>query len=163
MERRTFIRALIGVSIGIPIAVEGITFSTLFYERLVGSEQSDRDGSGVGVGDELLAASSPTDTITEMNLTAASESEWTFTLSVAVENTAEDPYRLKIGPVSLGDGSTVGETVSSGTLDPGASTTVTGEWTVPSNAVVDGIWVGGKTGSTSKTELVHLEHVEPPT
>lgn len=162
MERRTYIRALIGVSIGIPIAVEGITFSTLFYERLLGREHSDGDGSGAGVGDELLEATDPTERITEMRLTAETENEWLFTVSVEIENTTDDPYRLKIGPVSLGDGSTVGEAVSSGTIEAGDSTTVTGEWRIPSGSAVDAIWVGGKSGSRSTTELVPLARVEKP-
>lgn len=164
MERRNFIRALIAVTIGIPIAVEGVTFSTLFYERLTGQEgEQERPAEEViSEGEELLPGTQPADTVSDIAVVDSSDTEWTYTLEVAVENTADEPYQLKVGPLSMTDGSTVGDTISSGTIEPGASTTVAGEWTIPSGSTVDAIWVGGKVGSAdSVTELVPIERVEP--
>ena len=164
MERRNFIRALIAVAIGVPVAIEVVTFSRLFTEGLFGEGSGGEkpNGGGVDVGGDLLPATDATDTIAQMGLEAASESEWTFSMAVEVENTTDQPYRLKIGPVSLGDGSTVGETVSTGEMDPGASTTLRGEWSVPSGSRVEAIWAGGKTGEDTVTERVRLAPVEPP-
>lgn len=165
MERRNFIRALIAVTIGVPIAIEGVTFSKLFYERLVGSEPAPRrpEDGGIGVGDQLLPATDPTETIAELSLEGAGESEWRFRLVVDVENTAETTYRLKVGPLSLTDGSTVGETVSTGVLQAGESTTVEGEWLVPRGSDVEAVWVGGSTGDEHVTERVVLEPLDQPT
>jgi hypothetical protein len=164
MERRNFIRALIAVAIGVPIAVEGVTFSRLFYERLFGEGGGGTRAAGerVGTGEDLLPKTDARDTITDMSLEASGESEWTFRLVVEVENTADEPYRLKIGPVSLTDGSTVGETVSTGDLDPGATITITGEWQVPRGADVEAVWAGGRTGSDNVTERVLLAPVDAP-
>jgi hypothetical protein len=164
MERRNFIRALIAVAIGVPIAVEGVTFSRLFYQRLTGAEPSHErpTGEGVEVGEDLLPATDAAETVTEMTLEAASETEWTFRMVVDVANPTEQTYRLKLGPVSLGDGSTVGETISTGEMAPAGSTTLSGEWTVPSGSTVTGIWAGGKTGEDSVTERVLLAPIEEP-
>jgi hypothetical protein len=162
MERRNFIRALIAVAIGVPIAVEGATFSKLFYERLVGSGGQSESEGGVDVGGELLPGSPAADTIAEMSMEATSETEWRFRLVVEIENTAQEPYRLKLGPLSLADDSTVGETISSGDIPPGKTATMNGEWTLSSGSIVEGIWAGGKTGSESVTERVPLARVEPP-
>lgn len=164
MERRNFIRALIAVAIGVPIAIEAVTFSRLFTEGLFGEGSGGEmpNGEGVDVGEDLLPETDANDTIALMTLEATSESEWTFRMDVDVENTTEQSYRLKIGPVSLVDGSTVGETVSTGEMEPGASTTLQGEWSVPSGSRVEAIWAGGKTGEDSVTERVRLAPVEPP-
>ena len=164
MERRNFIRALIAVTIGIPIAVEGVTFSTLFYERLTGKTgtQERPDEDVVNQGEELLPGTEPTETVTSISVAETSETEWTYTLEVAIENPTEEPYRLKLGPLSMTDDSTIGDTVSSESVDPGGSTTFAAEWTIPSEATVDAIWVGGKLGTAdSVTELVPVERVEP--
>ncbi len=164
MERRNFIRALIAVAIGVPVAIEAVTFSRLFSAGLFGEGSGGEmpDGEGVDVGEDLLPETDAGDTISRMSLEATGETEWTFQLVVDVENTTEQVYRLKIGPVSLGDGSTVGETVSTGEMEPGASTTLRGEWSVASGSRVEAIWAGGKTGSDNVTERVRLAPVEPP-
>lgn len=164
MERRNFVRALIAVAIGVPIVVEGVTFSNLFYKRLFGegSEGTRAEGEGVGTGEELLPETGPTETITEMGIAARGEDEWAFTMTVEVTNTAEEPYRLKLGPVSLTDGSTVGETVSTGDIEPGSSTTLSETWSIPAGSDVEAVWAGGRTGSDSVVERVLLARVEPP-
>lgn len=164
MERRNFIRALIAVTIGIPIVVEGVTFSTLFYERFSGEKRTQErpDEAVVNEGEELLPGTEPGETVTSISVVETSETEWTYRLEVEIENQTEEPYRLKVGPLSMTDDSTIGDTVSSGNVEPGRSTTFAAEWTIPAEATVDAIWVGGKLGTAeSVTELVPVERVEP--
>lgn len=164
MERRNFIRGLIAVAIGVPIAIEGVTFGSLFFEGLFGTEEETSQSAedGVGVGDELLPATGPAERITQLTLEEGSGDEWMFTIQVEVENTADVPYRLKLGPITLARDSEVGETVSSGDIPPGETKTLQGTWSVPADSTVRGIWAGGRTESDSVVELVPLSGIDEP-
>ena len=160
MERRNFIRALIAVAIGIPIAVEGTTFYKLFRERLSGSERpEDGDGTGVGTGDDLLPETAQSETVTALERTESGE-DAVFRLALDITNTGEEPYRLKVGPLVLADGSRVEGTTSTGEIPSGETATLEAEWTTESGSRVTGVWAGAHSGSDSVTREVDLASTE---
>lgn len=143
MERRNLIRLLVGLGLGIPIAVEAIT-----YGGLIGSKLSDRtdgqadggtrsdgtdpgsvtsegqDGDPVEVGDDILPATPQSDTVTEA--TIESGDPRTFRLRIAVENTEEEHYELQTSALTMEDGTTIPGGGRTGQIPPGGRTTLSG-------------------------------------
>lgn len=144
VSRRRLIRLLVGLGVGVPVLVEGTTVLRLITSRLFGGGDGSGDGasatgtatpterSAVGVGDELLAATAPTDTVHESYIRVR-DSGWEFILTVGVENTTEVPCALRLGDVRT----TADEAVSGGgataRIPPGESATVTGRWLLAEN------------------------------
>lgn len=156
MKRRTLVRLLIGLGIGIPILVEGLTFLGLIERRLFGEDGRSDDGMTatptrrVGVGDELLPGTPQPETVRELLIIAAGDT-WQFTMSVAVENTGEVPYELRLGEVTLSDGTTVQGGGSTGQIPSGEQGTAAAQWSIPS-------------GSTPRTvEVIGTAYGESPT
>ena len=141
MERRTLVRLLVGLGIGVPVLVEVATFLGLFERRLL-----DGDGEGgptatprpdrVGVGDELLPDTPPADVVTAARVRTG-DGGWSFELEVAVENTGDVPYELRLGDVTTTAGRTVAGGGSTSRLAPGASGEAFGQWTLPEGATPD--------------------------
>ncbi|MFB6218235.1 MAG: hypothetical protein ABEH77_03490 [Halobacteriaceae archaeon] len=140
VSRRWLVRLLVGLGIGIPVLVEGATFARLVGNWLFGGE--DREGTatattttrrGVGVGDELLPDTAPTERVTSATV-AAGEEAWRFVLSVEVENDGGVPYELRLGAVTTADGETVAGEATTGRVPPGESAFVTGAWELPPGA-----------------------------
>jgi hypothetical protein len=151
-RRQWLIRLLVGLGLGIPITIEGLTFVGLIRTRLLGegdgSNGDDGGGTGtetprptvspggVGVGDELLPASRPVDRVDDLVL-IPDGGTWTFSMTVAVENTGEDPYELILGSVETDDGKRVpGSNRATGQLAAGESGRVTGVWEVPADSEI---------------------------
>lgn len=139
MERRTLIRLLVGLGIGIPVAIEVATFTGLVGQQL--REDDDGEGVGptptgetaVGVGDDLLPETPQVERV-ERALVEAGET-WEFELAVTVENTGEVPYELRLGPVTTDDGSRVPGTRTTGPVPAGGTRTFEATWTVPSGTL----------------------------
>lgn len=139
LSRRTLIRLLVGLGIGIPIVIEGLTFLGLLEQSLFGDETRN-GGAGtptpagrVGVGDELLPETPPVETVTGAEIRAGGGA-WTLALTVAVENGTDAGYQLRLDTVTLDGGDRVEGGKATGRLDPGASVTITGEWDLPEGA-----------------------------
>lgn len=138
MERRTLIRLLIVVGIGVPILIEAATFAGLFGSHVVGDggateTETPRPTPGpdaVRVGDELLPATPQTDTVTGASVGTV-DGERTFVLTVEVENDAETGYELRLDALTTDAGTTVTGGGRSEQIPPGANETVTGRWTLP--------------------------------
>lgn len=135
MERRTLVRLLIGLAIGIPVLVEAVTFFGLIEHRLfdgggrdtpIGTATPDR----VGVGEELLPATPPSETVTDAVI-RGQDTPWLFVLTVEVENPLDVPYELRLGTLTLADGGTVAGGASSGQVPADGSGEVTGAWELP--------------------------------
>lgn len=137
MERRTLIRLLIGVAIGIPVLVEAVTFFGLVETRLFGDGGDGATGTAtadrVGVGDELLPATPPTETVTEAVI-RGQDAPWLFVLTVDVENPTDAPYELQLGTVTLGSGGSVTGGASTGRVPAGGTGEVTGAWELPAGS-----------------------------
>lgn len=147
MERRTLIRLLVGLGIGVPVAIEVATFLGLF-----GSRVADGDGTptptdtgtppadAVGVGDELLPGTPQTDTVTEAAV-RTEEGARVFIMTVAVENDTELGYELRLDALATEAGTTVTGGGRSEELEPGERATVTGRWELPTGGTPEAVIV----------------------
>lgn len=150
MERRTFVRLLIALGIGIPVAIEGATLLGLVGTRLGGGEEStptaESDGtaarSAVGVGDELLPETTPTDRLTDAAVYASAD-RWRVELTAEVENGLDTAYEFRFGALTTDGGRTVEGGGTTGTMASGTTATVTGVWEVPSGATPASVAVSG--------------------
>jgi len=139
MERRNLIRLLVGLGIGLPIAIEAATFFGLFESRVAGDDGGEETPTrtseppppdAVGVGDELLPATAATDTVTGAEI-RTEEGERVFLLTVTVENDTEGRYELRLDALTTDAGTTVSGGGRTTQLEPGEATTVIGRWTLP--------------------------------
>lgn len=141
MERRTFVRLLVALGIGIPVAVEGATFLGLVGSRLGGGDGESTSTEGpsttgsptperVGVGDELLPETTPTDRLTDAAIHATAD-RWQVELTAEVRNTLNTAYELRFGDLTTDGGRTVAGGGTTGTMASGTETTVTGTWEMP--------------------------------
>lgn len=137
-RRRRLLRLLVGLAIGIPVLVEGLTFAGLLGDRFGGG---DGDGGatttatgGVRVGDVL-----PIDAPVETRLVAGElrqgEDAWTLELTVEVRNGGDHPFGLELSTVTTSDGAGVAGSASTGRVDPGETARVTETWALPANAL----------------------------
>lgn len=167
MKRRTLIRLLVGLGIGIPILIEAATFLGLVESRLFG-DGSDGNGTGtpaarrVAIGDELLPATVQSETLADAVIRGAND-PWVLAITVAVENRGEVPYELRLRDVTLTDGRTVTGRSSTGRIATGASGRVTGAWELPAGSTPDRLAVvsvdyAGGTPSATAAE-VHLAKI----
>jgi hypothetical protein len=159
-DRRRLITVLIIIAIAVPIVIEGMTLL-----GLVGQYFGDDTGtptatatpapaSGtVGVGDDLLAETDRTEEVT--TATVQTGEQWTFTLTVSVENTAGAPYELRLGAVTTNDGRRIDGEATTGQISPNGTATVTAQWTLPSGSLPDTVTVVAV--ENSETTLVDRE------
>ncbi|MFB6228566.1 MAG: hypothetical protein ABEH88_08395 [Halobacteriales archaeon] len=135
MERRTLIRLLVVFGIGIPLLIEGVTFLGLFEAQLLGGDGGSTPTptvDGVTEGEEILSETAPTETLSTVSLSG--NGERTLTLTVHVNNTANDPYKLRLGSVTTDGGERIERNVSTGEIGPGEAAFATAQWTLPSGA-----------------------------
>ncbi|WP_311172906.1 hypothetical protein [Halobellus ordinarius] len=139
VSRRWLIRILIGLGIGIPVAIEATTFLGLIRERLFGGGENEDDGTttetatpqpSVGVGDELLPETPQSETLTDAVVNIRDDS-WRFEIVVDVENTGEAEYELRLSTVTTGGGTTVEDRASTGQIPAGESQRLTNAWELP--------------------------------
>ncbi|MFB6353897.1 MAG: hypothetical protein ABEJ92_07395 [Halobacteriales archaeon] len=143
MERRTLIRLLVGLGIGIPVAVEAVTLLGLVETRLFGDGGAATPTPGprrVGIGDELLADTPQTETLTDAVVRGQGR-PWVCVLTIAVDNPTEAAYELRLGTLTLGSGRTVAGGASTGRIAPGGSGRVTGAWEIPQGSTPDALEV----------------------
>lgn len=173
VRRRWLLRALVGLGIGLPIAIEARTFLGLFRAHVLGADDgtdatptptpTDTETAGVGVGDELLPETTPAETVRESQIRVR-DADWYYELVVAVENTGESPYELRLGDLRTVTGQTVDGGGSTGQIDPGEQGVVEETWALPSNERPESVSVTTLTYSDEGTDLrertVHLER--PP-
>lgn len=166
ISRKTLVRILVVLGIGIPLLVEGITFAGLLSSHLLGSSPDTATPTQtptaaverVGEGDELLAATPQTDTVTSASLTAESDS-WVFTLSVRVNNTENHAYQLQLQSVTTSSGRQIDE-VSTVTVLAGEQGTVTGQWRLPPGERPESITVLAiQQGTENRTATTTQEEV----
>lgn len=167
MNRRILLRVLIVVAVGIPILVEGVTFLGLVQHQF-GDAKTTTDAGGpmssrhLAVGDELLLETAQTETITDAGVRRTDEGR-VLSVTVAVENTGDRFYRLRLESVTTSNGTRVDGGGSTDRIPPGGSDTVRGRWVLPDDETpetldVYGAWYdspdGSLTGGVTKSLLV---------
>ncbi|MFB6155910.1 MAG: hypothetical protein ABEJ22_08435 [Haloferacaceae archaeon] len=164
ISRRTLVRVLIGLGIGVPILVEGLTFLGLVGTRLEGENGEGGDGTEtpgverVGTGEELLPATDASDTLVESTLLAR-EDAWKLAITVEVDNTTEMSYRFRLGDIVLTSGKHVTGGGETDPLAPGEKTVVTGRWDLPPGSTPDAVEVTGVVGGEETTRTVRLRKI----
>ncbi|WP_276270792.1 hypothetical protein [Haloarcula litorea] len=130
------VRVLVVLAIAIPIVIEVFTFGSLLSHYVVGGGDGGAATEtpavdGATEGEEILAATAPVERIERASVVTGDEG-WTFTLRVAVENTGDEAYELRLGVATTRAGRTVaGPDATTGSLAPGATGSVTGSWLLP--------------------------------
>jgi len=148
-DRRGLLKWLIAAEVGVPVLVELRTFLAL-VGVIDGGEDTPTPtptpaGPLVGEGDELLAATGPTETVADAVVVARDEGDWLFRLVVEVANDGDGEYQLRLGTVTTGAGDVVDGGAGTATLAPGASTTLTAEWALPPGAAPRTVRASGVT------------------
>jgi hypothetical protein len=148
IDRRRLIRWIAALAFGVPIVVELLTFGGLLEAELFPGGENEveptdsatdtDDPDAVGVGDELLPETAPTETITASEV-RQNDSGRTYVLSVEVENDTESTVELRTRRLRLRDGETVDGVSSTGPIDPGESGVVTAAWGIPDDAIPDAV------------------------
>lgn len=144
VPRRWLIRLLVGLGLGIPIVIEGATFGRLVSERLFGGDDGAEPTAtttarrAVGVGDELLPETTPTERLSSATVDAGDE-RWRLVLTVEVQNTGRVPYELELGAVTTADGERVPGEATTGRIPPGQSAFVTGAYSLATGATPESV------------------------
>ena len=133
----SMVRVLLALAIGLPILIEVVTFGGLIG-HYVGGAADGGGGStptagaeGATAGDEILAETAAVERVEDASVVTGDDG-WRFTLSVAVENTGNSTYELRLGAATTRPGRTVeGSDATTGALPPGETGSVTGSWTLP--------------------------------
>lgn len=144
MERRNFIRLLIGLGIGIPILIEAATFFGLIERHLfTGGNSSDESPSSttptpepVGIGEELLPKT-PLNEILRSASLEAQQGEWKLTLGVEVENPTETEYEFRLGQVTLTNNDQIQGGGTTGRIPSFETRSMLGQWTLPEGSTPD--------------------------
>lgn len=165
MKRRTLIRLLVGIGIGLPLLIEGVTFLGLLEAQLLGNggPQATPTGTppedGVAVDGELLPETAPADTLSTASI-AVEGDDRTLTLTAFVENTGNASYELRLGSVRTRGGTQVGGSATTGTIPPGESGTVTEQWDLPGGSMPGYVTVTAVVGDERIQRTVPLAPID---
>jgi hypothetical protein len=146
--RRKYLKWLIAVAIGIPIALEAGTFFGLLQGQT-------REDPGIGVGDDLLSGTDRAETVDSLGV-----ADGQFDLTVTVENTGATPYGVTVSAVQLDTGESLTERASVGPIEPGASATLSGSWTLPEGATPTALEVVAREYADGTDSVVAAATVE---
>jgi hypothetical protein len=144
-RRRTLVRLLVGLGIGIPVLIELATFLGLVEQSLLGGGGNDDEataggpGDGtttpaeqrvVGSGEELLPDTAPTETLSAASVRATQDA-WVFDATVEVGNDTDEDYVFQVTAVTTDGGTTVDGEGATVRVPAGETVTVTGRWALP--------------------------------
>jgi hypothetical protein len=179
--RRWLLRALVALGFGIPIAVEGATLVGMLDAQLFGGGvDGDADEAPaetpttagepvVAVGDELLPGTDPAETLEAAVVRPGGDGQARrFEVEIAVENTGERPYELRLGGLQTAGGTRVEGGASTDRLDPGDSATLAATYDLPDGetpgtlSVVGAETVGTGERLTQRTVRFEAVPVRPP-
>lgn len=149
VSRRWLIRVLVGLGLGIPIAVESVTFLGMVVERLLGGGETARRSTttraSTGIGEDVLPETAPAETLQDAAVHTGTDA-WRLTMTVSVVNTTDVPYTFRVDAVTTEAGTRVSESATTGRVPAGASRTLTHEWSLP---------VGELPGTMTATGILH--------
>ncbi|MFB6120483.1 MAG: hypothetical protein ABEJ68_05135 [Halobacteriaceae archaeon] len=138
-SRRTLLRIVIALAVGIPVLVEGLTFAGLLGSQFGGGGSDDAENdqpttrTGVGIGDTLSVEGDVVARLSDGALRQGAKT-WTLELTVSVRNEGDVPYELGLETVTTTDGASASGGATTGKIPPGESATVTETWALPPNA-----------------------------
>lgn len=167
-SRRWLVRLLVGLGLGIPIALEATTFLGLIRRSLLGEDDGTPsptpEGRLVGIGDELLPATGPVETMTDAAIEGSSGDAWSLRVVVDVENTGDSPYAFRLGEVTTASGDAVSGGGATGEIPPGETVTLRASWSLPAGSTPETMVVQGLTypegGTVARVrEVVRLRNV----
>lgn len=156
-SRRTVVRGLVGAALGIPLAVEARTLLGMLDQQFLGGADHGEgtaaaSPSTVGVGDQLLPGTTAIETLASA-VVEVRDAGWTFVCEVTVENTTDSPYEFRIEAVRT-TGGTVDAGVTTGRLNPGATTTLRADLSIPAGSSPTALSVTAHTGTGATEETV---------
>jgi hypothetical protein len=146
IPRRWLVRLLVGLGVGIPVAIEGRTAVALLDRYLLGGGEGNADDETgtttstttttlrqVTAGEELLPGTDRTETLRTASVEVEGDTR-RLVVTVEVRNTGERAYELRLGAVTAADGTSVAGDVTTGRLEPGESGFVSGVWALPAGS-----------------------------
>jgi hypothetical protein len=140
--RRSYLKWLIALAVGIPVALEASTFFGLLGGQ-VGEEQ------GLAVGDDLLAETDRPETVDELAF-----ADGRFELAVRIENTGNVPYGVTVSSIQLSDDESVDDPVAVGPVGPGEAETLAGSWTLPGGTTPTALEVVAREYTDGREQVV---------
>lgn len=133
MNRRSLVRWLIAVAIGVPVLIEVLTFAGMLDRGPFGTDDdvpARPTERPVGVGDELLPETPEVETLVAASVRTA-ESTWTLRLEARIDNAADTDYEFRFADASADGTSGIAGGGSSGRVPPGGTATAIGRWEIP--------------------------------
>jgi hypothetical protein len=146
--RRSYLKWLIALAVGIPVALEASTF----FGLLGGQVSEER---GLAVGDDLLSGTDRPDTVKELSFANGQ-----FDLAVSVENTGDVPYGVTVSAVQLSNDERIDEPAAVGPVGPGGTETLTGSWSIPEGTTPGALEVVAREYVDGREEVVTASTVE---
>lgn len=140
--RRTYLKWLIALAVGIPVALEASTFFGMLGGQ-VGEEQ------GLAVGDDLLADTDRPETVQELAF-----ADGRFDLAVRVENTGDVPYGVTVSAVQLSNDERLDEPAAVGPVEPGEAGRLAGSWSVPEGTTPTALEVAAREHVDGQAQVV---------
>jgi hypothetical protein len=116
--RRKYLKWVIALAVGIPVALEASTFF-----GLLGGQVNDEQG--LAVGDDLLTSTDRPESVEELAFANGQ-----FDLAVSVENTGDVPYGVTVSAVQLSNDESLDEPAVVSPVGPGETGTLSGSWAI---------------------------------
>lgn len=168
--RRRLIRWIAVLAFGVPVVIELYTFRAIIVNELFPNENAATPTESatptdhpdaVGVGDELLSETAAAETIQVSEVRQDEDGERTYVLRVVVENGTAEPVELRMQTLHLRGGTAVDGVSSTGTIDAGTESKVTGAWRLPNDSMPSAVeCVAVRNGETVFDGFVNLKR--PP-
>jgi len=149
----SMVRVLLVLAIGIPIAIEVVTFGGLVGHYVGGGDAATTptpEAVGATAGEEILSGTAPTERVVSASVTPGEDS-WQFALTVEV-TAVGSAYELGVGDATTLTGDTVdGSGATTGVIPAGETGTVTGTWSLPTGQRPDTVTVTAVTTPANGT------------
>ncbi|MFB6186478.1 MAG: hypothetical protein ABEI86_06380 [Halobacteriaceae archaeon] len=165
-SRRWWLKFLIGFTIGIPIAIEGLTALGMLSASLFGNnKQTDTPTSTrrfVGIGDEVLPSTPQSEILREAGI-YITDSDWLCQITIEVRNSHPRPYSFTIGNLVTSDGTIIEGGKQTGQIQSGSTDKITLTWDLPKGETPKAIYVTATIYDSQNPQvinkLVYLEDI----
>jgi hypothetical protein len=112
VDNRRWILYVLGVTLLVPVLLEGWTFYSMIRDSVIGTDRppvkTASERRYYGEGDEILPSTEARETLRELRLTGEGK-RWTFHLDIGVENGTTQPYGIHLVEVVLQDGNVIAQ------------------------------------------------------